>query len=274
MQLSGRVAGQVQPGQARATTTVFVLGWAMKESLDSRAVSQAPPETGAYIPDKAKKIEVCLVGGRKIVRRAIHQLLEHHGLSILQSHEDETEFAASLGAGGECTYGTVVLIVSGANPFAALHRIREALKNARSGVSLVVLSDRASRGHIYSALRIGAKAYVNLDAEPEELLKAIHMASQDKVYLSPDAAGLLVNDISTTLADAGAPRPAKINLTTREVEIVQLIWEGLSSKEIARRLHISAKTVENHRYNIYHKCEVDSLAGLIRHAMQLGLISL
>jgi DNA-binding NarL/FixJ family response regulator len=58
------------------------------------------------------------------------------------------------------------------------------------------------------------------------------------------------------------------------VEVVQLLCEGLSSKQIAGHLHISAKTVENHRYNIYRKCEVESIAGLMRHAIQQGLVSL
>ena len=65
-----------------------------------------------------------------------------------------------------------------------------------------------------------------------------------------------------------------MDLSRREVEIVQLLCEGLSSREIARHLHIAAKTVENHRYNIYRKCEVDSIAGLMRHAIQDGLISI
>ena len=57
------------------------------------------------------------------------------------------------------------------------------------------------------------------------------------------------------------------------MEIVQFLCNGLSSKEIAKSLHLSTKTIENHRYNIYRKCEVESIAGLIRHAVQHGLVS-
>ena len=72
----------------------------------------------------------------------------------------------------------------------------------------------------------------------------------------------------------GTKRLPSVELSRREVEIVQLLCEGLSSKEIARRLHLSAKTVENHRYNIYRKCQVDSVATLMRYAIKHGLISI
>ena len=127
---------------------------------------------------------------------------------------------------------------------------------------------RSSIGHR------GAKAFVNLDAEPEELLKAITMAASNKVYLASDAAEVLINDVSVAVDDPSAsPRLAQVTLSRREVEIVQLLCEGLSSKEIARSLHISSKTVDNHRYNIYRKCDTESLAGLMRYAIHHGLIS-
>lgn len=138
---------------------------------------------------------------------------------------------------------------------------------------LVVLSERTSRGQV-TALR-GAKAYVNLDADPKELIKAIEMAAQQKVSLSPDAAELLVNDVSAAITPSRRSRLPATDLSRREVEIVQLLCEGLSSKEMARCLHISAKTVENHRYyNIYRKCEVDSIAGLMRYAIRHGMIAI
>jgi DNA-binding CsgD family transcriptional regulator len=80
-------------------------------------------------------------------------------------------------------------------------------------------------------------------------------------------------DLSTA-EQTSAARPPKVELSERETEIVHLLCEGLSSKEIARRLHISTKTLENHRYNIYRKCEVDGVAGLMRHAIQQGLVSI
>jgi len=113
-----------------------------------------------------------------------------------------------------------------------------------------------------------------LDCDPEDLAKAVRMALANKVYLSPDVAELLVNDVSATFEPAKSSRLPSLELSRREVEIVQLLCEGLSSKEVARHLHLSAKTVENHRYNVYKKCEVDSIAALMRYAIQHGLISI
>lgn len=170
-------------------------------------------------------------------------------------------------------WDVLVLLVSG-GPFTAFHRIGDTLAKTGEKLPLVVLSAQATRGQVYAALRIGAKAYVNLDAEPEELIRAVRMAARDRVHLSPDAAELLVSDITTSGAEpASALRLPRVELSRREVEVVQLLCEGLSSKEIAQRLHISSKTVENHRYNIYRKCEVEGIAGLMRHAIRKGLVS-
>ncbi|MBN1554822.1 MAG: response regulator transcription factor [Phycisphaerae bacterium] len=169
----------------------------------------------------------------------------------------------------------LILLVLTGGPFAAIHRIREALGKTSNTAPLVVLSEETGRGEVYAALRIGAKAYLDLDCDPQELIKAVRTAIEGKVYLAPDVAELLVNDMSAAFEPStGTKRLPSVELSRREVEIVQLLCEGLSSKEIARRLHLSAKTVENHRYNIYRKCEVDSVATLMRYAIKHGLISI
>jgi DNA-binding NarL/FixJ family response regulator len=219
----------------------------------------------------AGAIRVGLIGGKRIFRRALAALLEDQGLAVSDAVQGEEDLCESLGD-HRAACDVIVLIVSG-GPFTAFHRIHETLKKAGDRCRLVVLSEHATRGQIYAALRIGAKAYVNLDAEPDELKKAILMAEQRKVHLAPDAAELLVRDISAGGDPAGRPTIPSVELSRREVEVVQLLCEGLSSKEVAKQLHISSKTVENHRYNIYRKCEVDGIAGLMRHAIQNGLVS-
>ncbi len=231
--------------------------------------SSSTRKTREYHTTKA----IGLIGGSKILRRALVHLLAHEGLEVVSSYVDENELSAALGAEKAPEADVLVLLISG-GPFTTYHRIHDAMNRTGHSVPLVILSEQASRGQVYAALRIGAKAYVNLEAEPEELVKAIDMASQNKVYLAPDAAELLVNDISVAIEPSGSPRLPSVELSRREIEVVQLLCEGLSSKEIARRLHISAKTVENHRYNIYRKCEVDSIAGLMRHAIQNGLVTI
>ena len=239
-------------------------------SLGSKVKAQ--PKT---VKGKPKLTRACLIGGKRMVRLGIGALLHERGLVVSEEnlYDCEEHFAESVKGLTELPYDFIVLILSG-GPFATIHRIREILNETNNAVPLVVLSDRSARGQVYAALRIGAKAFLDLDCEPDELAKAVVMASQNKVYLSSDVAELLVQDVSATGEPARSQRLPSVELSKREVEIVQLLCDGLSSKESARRLHLSAKTVENHRYNIYRKCGVDSIAGLMRHAIQSGLVSI
>jgi DNA-binding NarL/FixJ family response regulator len=139
---------------------------------------------------------------------------------------------------------------------------------------MAVLGASANRGQVYAALRMGAKGYVSLDARPDELAKALTMVASNKTYLSSDAAELVTSDISEAVGDSSTRNLLKVALSKREIEIVQLLCDGLSNKEIGGRLHISHKTVENHRHNIYCACGVDGLPGLMRYAIQAGIITL
>ncbi|MFP4052581.1 MAG: LuxR C-terminal-related transcriptional regulator [Phycisphaerae bacterium] len=240
---------------------------------DTRSITESVQQNQSQSPDYQQTIRLCLVGGKRILRNAMQQFFRSSGFDVSQVVEDDGQLGHRLQNGLADETDVMLLIVSG-GPFTTFHRINDTLSRTNRALPMVVLSEQASRGQVYAALRIGAKAYVNLDADPAELVKAIEMASKDKVYLAPDAAELLVNDISSAIEPSSSSRLPSVELSRREIEIVQLLCEGLSSKEIARRLHISAKTVENHRYNIYRKCEVDSIAGLMRHAIQHGMISI
>lgn len=229
------------------------------------------------VPDKEAqpvRIRVCLIGGRLITRRGIELLLKGQGIDVTAMFGPEDKLAEVLASEETLDFDVFVLIPSGAGPFRTFHELRELLGKTEHMLPVVVLSDRASRGEIYTALRTGAKAYVNLDSEPAELKKAIETAFRRKVYLAPDVAEQVVSEISGSTQQARKRQTSTAELSRRELEIVQLLCEGLSSKGIAQRLHISAKTVENHRYNIYRKCEVEGIAGLIRHAIQTGMVSI
>jgi DNA-binding NarL/FixJ family response regulator len=242
----------------------------MPEAVAASPETEARTKRSVELPQTKR---VCLVGGKNLLRVGIAELLQRQGLEVTEQHPFEEHLDRTLAECDELPFDLVVLILSG-GPFAAIHRIREALGNTHHSVPLVVISENTGRGQVYAALRIGAKAYLDMDCDPQELIKAIRMAAENKVYLAPDVAELLVSDMSAAFEPNGAQRLPSVDLSRREVEIVQLLCEGLSSKEIARRLHLSAKTVENHRYNIYRKCNVDSVATLMRHAIRHGLISI
>lgn len=220
-------------------------------------------------------LQVGIIGGTRLGRLGLASLLQRHGLGLAcEGHfHSPQDLQETLQADTDSTPDALVLILGG-GPFHTIHRIRDVLSTTSSDVPLVILSQQIARGEVYAALRIGAKAYLNMDCDPDELVKAVRLAAKGKVHLAPDVAELLVNDVSSAFQPEQSQRLPSTELSRREVEIVQLLCEGLSSKEIARRLHLSTKTVENHRYNIYKKWEVDSIAALMRQAIQHGLVSI
>ena len=218
-------------------------------------------------------MRLCLVGGRRLIREALKHLLDSQGFLSVGTLEDEAALERRLASEAGGGLDVIVLLLFH-EPFAACHRIADVLSAARRCPSLVVVGEAGSRGHVYAALRAGAKAYVGLDGGAQELLGAIWTAAQNKAYLSPAAADLLVTDISEAADSRAGPRLMPVDLSRREEQIVQLLCDGLTSKEAARRLHISSKTVENHRYNVYRKWGVDGLASLMRRAVRRGLVSL
>jgi DNA-binding NarL/FixJ family response regulator len=218
------------------------------------------------------RLRVALAGGKKLIRRAMEQLIESRGIVVAGTFENLDDLAEAL---QRQNFDVLLLMLAGMGPFESLHQIRQTLANATETVPLIILAGKLDRSQVYTALRIGAKSYLSEDADPDELVRAIRTVAAGSVYLSPQTADMLVSDISTAQQESpNKPRLPSIELSRRELEIVQLLCEGLSSKQIAGRLHISTKTVENHRYNIYRKWHIDSIAGLIRHAVMHGVVTL
>ncbi len=236
------------------------------ETTSSKTTISVPAQTGT-------KVAVVVVGGYGMVRQGITRLLEGQDLGVAGSFATNEELAGAL-ADGHHDGDVVLQLICNGEPFAALHRIESVLAESGKSLPLVILADQSTRGYVYGALRAGAKAYVHLDDDPTELAKAVQLAAKGQVYLAGDAAELLVSDVSGTPENGRSSRLPQSILSKREIEIVRLMCEGLSSKEIGRTLHISPKTVENHRYNIYRKCGIESLASLVRYAIQHGLASI
>jgi DNA-binding NarL/FixJ family response regulator len=120
-------------------------------------------------------------------------------------------------------------------------------------------------------LQAGAQGYLLKDCAFEELALAIDTIVSDGVYLSPGVTGVVVRDYVQHLAEGDAGIAA---LSPREREVLQLVAEGLTTKDIAAKLHISVKTVETHRKQIMDKLEIRSVAELTKYAVREGLTSL
>ena len=135
---------------------------------------------------------------------------------------------------------------------------------------VVILSMHQSEEYVRQALRNGAAAYLLKDAAPMELDQALKAVLRGEIYLSPAVSKGVMSDYVQRLR-GDAPMPEL--LTPRQREILKLIAEGKSTKEIARILDISIKTVDTHRSQLMKQLDVHEVASLVRHAMRMGLVS-
>jgi DNA-binding NarL/FixJ family response regulator len=134
---------------------------------------------------------------------------------------------------------------------------------------VVVLSMHASRDYVEESLRAGAAGYIVKSAAAKDLLDAIDAVRSGVSYLSPTVTRQVANVIAR---GSDAPPAGIAALTDREREVLQLVAEGQSSKEIAEILGISLKTVDSHRSNLMDKLDIHKVAGLVRFAIRSGLV--
>ena len=144
------------------------------------------------------------------------------------------------------------------------------IRRKSPGTRVVMMSQHDTGSYVQSALREGACGYVLKTAASDELLAALRAAMENKCFLSPEVAQTVVESFTQPAGDLESPLDG---LTGREREILQLIAEGLSSKEVATRLSISVRTVESHRSAVMGKLGVHKVAGLVRFAIREGVIA-
>ena len=139
-------------------------------------------------------------------------------------------------------------------------------------VSVVVLSMHSDEAYVLRALKAGARAYLLKESAESDLIAAIRAVSSGKAFFSPAVSRMLVEDYVRQLQDREIEDSYEL-LTTREREILQLIAEGKSNKEIAAALNLSLYTVETHRGNLMEKLGLHTVPELILYAVRKGVIS-
>ena len=139
-------------------------------------------------------------------------------------------------------------------------------------IKVIALSMHSDRRFIIEILRAGAKGFVLKQAAFEELVAAINSVYKGNAYLSTDIVDVVVQDYVRQLIESDSPAYRK--LTDRERQVLKLLAEGKSTKEIAYALDVSVKTVESHRLNIRDKMGIDNLASLTKFAIREGLTTL
>lgn len=141
-------------------------------------------------------------------------------------------------------------------------------------VRVVILSMHANEEYVLRAFQAGAAGYMLKDARAPELELALRAVMRGETYLSPTVSKRVVDDyVKRTGASPPAAGPAGPALTPRQREVLQLIAEGVSTKEIAHRLDVSVKTVESHRAQLMDRLDIHDVAGLVRYAIRIRLVS-
>lgn len=139
-------------------------------------------------------------------------------------------------------------------------------------IKVIALSMHSDRTYVGRMLQAGAVGYLLKESAFEELAHAIREALAGRVFLSRKITGVVVGDYVRKLSGGEAPR--SVTLTPKEREVLQLVAEGKSTKEIAAALFVSVKTIETHRQNIMNRLGIRSIAQLTKYAIREGLTSL
>lgn len=211
-------------------------------------------------------VRVLLADDHTLVRAGLRKLLESiPGMEVVGEAGEGLELLELV----EQLQPQMVLMdiaMPGLNGLEATGRLVKAWPEIR----VLILSMHQNGEYVRQALRQGAAAYLLKDAAPLELELAIKAVLKGETYLSPAVSKGVVSDYVHRLRTDEQPADA---LTPRQREVLQLIAEGKSTKEIARHLDLSIKTVETHRTQLMKELDIHEIAGLVRFAIRAGLIS-
>jgi len=209
----------------------------------------------------------------RIILADDHTILREGLNSSLQKREDmEVVGQASNGMetvemAKELTPHVIVMDI-GMPDLNGIEATRQILRDSPD-VKVIGLSMHSGKRFVTEMFKAGAKGYLPKDSEFDELVEAINAVVNGKTYLSPAITGVVVDNFVKASPESQAS--AFSVLTPREREVLQLMAEGNTTKQIGRRLHISPKTVEAHRLRIMDKLEIDNVAQLTKYAIQEGL---
>jgi two-component system, NarL family, response regulator NreC len=213
-------------------------------------------------------IRVVLVEDHQIVRQGLRALLEGTDDVVVIAEADNGHDGVEIAKQHRPDVVVMDLNLPGLNGVDATKAIRQAVPEAH----VLILSMYSTEEHVRPAIRAGAEGYLLKGSGLSDLVAAIKAVSTGNAFFSPQVAKIVLDD-SRRAAQGGIPDRAGSELTPRERQILKLVAEGRSSPEIAKDLNLSVKTVEGHRGRIMAKLDTKNVAGLVRHAIRLGLVS-
>src|SRR3984957_2589711 len=222
--------------------------------------------TGAPAP--MRQIRILLADDHTVMRRGLRLLLESHPQFGVIAEAADGRQAVEQAEATEPDVAVLDIAMPNLNGIEAAQRIHAALPNT----AIVILSMHSDEGYVLRALKAGAKGYLLKDSAEGDLIDAIQSVYDGKTFFSPEITKMLMEDYVREIRTRGADDSYDL-LTSREKEILQLLVELKSNKEIAHVLNLSLYTIETHRRNLHEKLNLHSLPELILYAVRKGVTS-
>lgn len=213
----------------------------------------------------ADKLKFIVVDEQPIVRLGVRTVLEQEGHQVVgeaKNGADALELAERL----RPDLVVMEVILPKIDGIEATQRI---LSGAENGVQVVIFSSYTNEEYVLRALAAGARGYVDKICEARDFVEALRRVVHGDVYLSPSVSTPVV---LRNLRHGKLEDPLAV-LTARERQVLRLVAEGLTNKEVAATLGVAVKTVEAHRANLMRKLDLHDLSALIRFALRVGLLS-
>jgi two-component system, NarL family, response regulator DegU len=214
------------------------------------------------------KISVMIADDHSMVRQGLKQILELEDDIAVVAQAANGEEAVRLAREHKPDVILMDINMPGTN---GLQAIKE-LKQDKHPYKVIVLTIHQDREYLFKTLQMGSEGYVLKDAEPSVLIEAIRNVFRGQSYIQPNMTRELVKEFNrVTLHEKD--KQDENNLTSREIEVLDLIAEGMINKEIAKQLYISEKTVKNHVSNIFKKLNVSDRTQAAIYAFKHNLKS-
>ena len=213
-----------------------------------------------------QKIRVLIADDHPVVRRGLQSCLaKREELKVVgEAVDGEDALAKAL----ELAPDVVLMDIS--MPRKDGLAVTQALRKAAPQVKILILSIHGNKDYIFRIIQAGAHGYVSKEASPDELLGAIESVCSGETFFSPEMAQAAIQQ----LVNNGGKKEPFAQLTGRERQVLILIAEGQSNKEIANELGIGVRTIETHRERIMRRLGIHSVAGLTKFAIANGLVPL
>jgi len=214
-------------------------------------------------------IRVLIVDDHSLMRAGIRAILQNSGDIRVVGETGEGHNALKMMK--ELQPDVVLMDISmpGLNGLEVAARARKEVPRTR----IVFLSMHGGEEYVLRALEVGAAGYVLKDAETSELELAIRSAAKGEAFLSPAVSAKVIGSFVSQLSSGAKAKPGPYEqLTGRQREVLQLLAEGYTAKEIAEKTKLSVNTVETHRTNIMNRLNIHDVTGLVRYAISKGII--